>query len=64
MGCGTPSDDCDSVRIKFSGLRVECPIAPGSQLVARKPDYHVFPDAVVHCNPWFLQGFAIALYVP
>jgi len=24
----TPSDDCDSVGIGFSGLRIECPIAP------------------------------------
>jgi len=28
---GTPSDDCDSVRIGFSVLRIECPIAPGTQ---------------------------------
>jgi len=28
---GTPSDDCDSVRIGSSGLRIECPIAPGTQ---------------------------------
>jgi len=34
---GTPSDDCDSVRIGSSGLRIECPIAPGTQEVARKP---------------------------
>ena len=34
---GTPSDDCDSVRIGSSGLRIECPIAPDTQKVARKP---------------------------
>jgi len=28
---GTPSNDCDSVRIGSSGLRIECPIAPGTQ---------------------------------
>jgi len=28
---GTPSDDCDSVRIGSSGLRIECPIASGTQ---------------------------------
>jgi len=36
---GTTSDDCDSVRIGSSGLRIECPIAPGTQYVARKPGY-------------------------
>jgi len=30
---GTPSDDCDSVRIGSYGLRIQCPgpIAPGTQ---------------------------------
>ena len=28
---GTPSDDCDSVRIGSSVLRIDCPIAPGTQ---------------------------------
>ena len=37
LGRGTPSDDCDSYRIGFSGLRIECPIAPGTQWDARKP---------------------------
>jgi len=27
----TPGDDCDSVRIGSSCLRIECPIAPGTQ---------------------------------
>jgi len=31
LGRGTPSDVCDSVRIGSSGLRIECPIAPGTQ---------------------------------
>jgi len=30
LGRSTPSDDCDSVRIGFSGFRIECPIAPGT----------------------------------
>ena len=28
---GTPSDDCDSVRIGSAGLRIECPIASDTQ---------------------------------
>jgi len=35
---GTPSDDCDSVRIRSYGLRIECRIALGTEYVARKPD--------------------------
>jgi len=31
LALGTLSDNCDSVRIGSSGLRIECPIAPGTQ---------------------------------
>jgi len=24
----------------------------------------VSPNAMMYCYPWFLQGFAVALYVP
>jgi len=31
LGTPSDSDDCDSFRIGSSGLRIECPIAPGTQ---------------------------------
>jgi len=31
-------------------------------LLPNVPD-EVSPDAMMYCSPWFLQGFAVALYV-